>query len=267
MFGRQKVATLVAEFLGTGILTLAYLSVQRTNIGIPFFVGIGAAIAVALAVYFFGGNSGVHLNPALTIAVATARKISVVMGALYIVSQLLGAWAAYGVYRYFVTSTLPQIGGHYNAHVLFAEAVGALILALAWGAAYFRNFETGHRAFVMGAGYGLAIIFAGAVSTNYGVANPAIALGIRAWDIWGSMGWGTYVLGPVLGAVIGVNLYSLLFAPTDKVSGAKAVVAEAGAAASTSGTARSTRSTRSSAKKTSTRKAVAKKTTTTRRRS
>ncbi len=263
MFGRQKVATLVAEFLGTGILTLAYLSVQRTNIGIPFFVGIGAAIAVALAVYFFGGNSGVHLNPALTIAVATARKISVVMGALYIVCQLLGAWAAYGVYHYFVTSTLPQIGGHYNAHVLFAEAVGALILALAWGAAYFRNFETGHRAFVMGAGYGLAIIFAGAVSTNYGVANPAVALGIRAWDIWGSMGWGTYVLGPVLGAVIGVNLYSLLFAPTDKVGGAKAVVAEAGASASSSST---TRSTRSSAKKTSTRKTAAKKTTTTRRR-
>ncbi len=263
MFGRQKVATVVAEFLGTGILTLAYLSVQRTNIGIPFFVGIGAAVAVALAVYFFGGNSGVHLNPALTIAVATARKISVVMGAVYIVSQLLGAWAAYGVYHYFVASTLPQIGGHYNAHVLFAEAVGALILALAWGAAYFRNFDTNNRAFVMGAGYGLAIIVAGAVSTNYGIANPAVALGIRAWDIWGSMGWGTYVLGPVLGAVIGVNLYSLLFAPADKASALK--TAEASAAA-TGRSSRSTSASRSSARKSTSRKTTAKKSTTTRRR-
>jgi hypothetical protein len=34
-------------------------------------------------------------------------------------------------------------------------------------------------------------------------------LGARQW------GWGTYVLGPVLGAVIGFNLYNLLFVETE----------------------------------------------------
>ena len=32
MFGRQKVATIVAEFLGTGVLTLVFLSVLRSQL-------------------------------------------------------------------------------------------------------------------------------------------------------------------------------------------------------------------------------------------
>jgi hypothetical protein len=38
--------------------------------------------------------------------------------------------------------------------------------------------------------------------------NPAVALGARSWV------WGSYVVGPLLGAVVGTNLYALLFAGT-----------------------------------------------------
>jgi glycerol uptake facilitator-like aquaporin len=53
----------------------------------------------------------------------------------------------------------------------------------------------------------LAILVAAAGSG--GVVNPAVALGARSWV------WGTFVLGPVLGGIIGFNLYSLLFAKSD----------------------------------------------------
>lgn len=215
MFGRRKVAALAAEFLAAGALTLVVLSVQRSTIGVPYFVAIATGLIVAMLVFVFGTVSGAHANPAITLALWTARKISTLTGLLYIVVQLLGAWAAYGVYTYFVNSSLQEIGGEYDGRILVAEALGALVLALGWAAVAFRRgFTLGNRAALLGLSYALAVIVASAASI--GLVNPAVALGTRAWEVFGTMGWGTYVLGPVLGAVIGVNLYGLLFAPAAK---------------------------------------------------
>jgi len=219
MFGRQRIATIVAEFLGTSVLTLVFLSVQRSTIGIPYFIAIAAGAAVAVAAFFFSDSSGAHLNPAITLALWTARKISTLAGAAYIVAQLLGAWAAYGVYRYFVNSPIQSVGNHYSARVLFAEAIGAFVLALAWGATIYKRFDSSSRAIALGLSYTLAIIIsASATGGIIGIVNPAVALGIRDWTIFGSVGWGTYLLGPVLGAIIGVNLYVVLFSKTSDSS-------------------------------------------------
>ncbi len=232
VIGRKQVATFVAEFLGVGLLTLTFLSVQRSTIGIPYFIAIAAGAAVAVTAYFFGDASGAHMNPAITLALWTARKVGTVTAALYLVFQTLGAWTAYGVYHYFVGSTLQSIGGHYSARVLIAEAVGTFVFALAWGVATLRKLDSANRAFLLGGSYALAIIIAAAAGV--GVANPAVALGVRAWAFAGSMGWGTYVLGPVLGAIIGFNLYMLLF--TDMKSGsAKTVAATASTTTSSRG--------------------------------
>ena len=45
MFKRKRLAMLVAEFLGTGILTLVVLSVQRSQLGLAYFVAIAAGLA------------------------------------------------------------------------------------------------------------------------------------------------------------------------------------------------------------------------------
>lgn len=211
MFGRRKVAALVAEFLGTAVLTLVFLSVERSTIGVPYFVAIGAGLVTAMVAFIFSEVSGAHVNPAITLALWTARKVSTLTAVLYVVVQLLGAWAAYGIYTYFVNSSLQPIGGTYTGRVLVAEAIGTLVLALGWAAVAFRaNFTIGTRAAVLGISYTLAVIVA--AGAGIGIINPAVALGVRAWEVFGSMGWGTYVLGPLLGAVIGVNLYGLLFA-------------------------------------------------------
>ena len=260
MFGRQKAATIVAEFLGTGILTLVFLSVQRSNIGIPFFIALAAGAAVAVAAFFFGDSSGAHMNPAITLALWTARKISTLVGLAYIVVQLLGAWAAYGIFRYFAGQSLQPIGGHFSAKVLLAEALGGLVLALAWGAVYFKRYDTTNRALLLGGSYALAIIVAAAAGVGIGIVNPAVAFGIRAWGINGVMGWGTYALGPVLGAIIGVNLYALLFAPmnSDGVVVSETVVVAAGSSSSRLASS----SKRSAAKKTTAKKTTATKKTT-----
>ncbi|HMH31223.1 MAG TPA: aquaporin, partial [Methylomirabilota bacterium] len=98
VFGKQKIATLVAEFLGTGALTLLILSVQRSTIGVPFFVAAAAGLSIALMIMAVGKTSGGYFNPALTIGFWTARKIETVTAVLYILVQFAGAFAAGALY-------------------------------------------------------------------------------------------------------------------------------------------------------------------------
>jgi glycerol uptake facilitator protein len=214
MLTRNKLAMLVAEFLGTGILTLAVLSVQRSQLGLAYFVAIAAGLTVALLTYVLGNISGAHMNPALTLALWTARRVKTVPALMYIVAQLLGAWAAYGLYRYFVNTDVQQVAQAFSGRIMVAEAIGTFVFAFAWAAAAYNRYETARFAAIAGLSFTIAIIVASAASV--GLANPALAEGVRAWEVFGENGWGNYVLGPVLGAIIGVNLYGLLFADSDR---------------------------------------------------
>lgn len=217
MFGRNRLAALVAEFLGTGILTILILSVQRSTIGVPFFVAAAAGLTVALLMLMFAAKSGGHFNPALTISAWTVRKITTIRAILYVAAQLLGAWAAYYLYTYFVNNQLQPIGGEYNTRILVAEAAGAVLLGFAWAAAVYQRFAAGVAAATVGLGLMLGIVAASTASI--GLINPAVALGVKAWV------WGTYVAGPIIGAVIGANIYAYLFADANPKETAAGVVA------------------------------------------
>ena len=221
MLSKKSVAMVVAEFLGTGALTLVVLSVMRSQIGLPFFVAIAAGVLVVVMTLAVGSVSGAQLNPALTFGLWTARKIKTLSAACYIVAQGLGAYGAFWLYRYFLNvhnlqSTWPN-QGHFTARVLIGEAVGAFIFAFAWVAAARQKYDTGRFAATAGLALALGMIVASIVSSGF--INPAVALGVRSW------GWGTYVLGPVVGAIVGVNLYDLVFGSSNHFSKTARVVA------------------------------------------
>jgi aquaporin Z len=206
MFERKKIAMIVAEFLGTALLTLVVLAVSKSTIGIPYFVAIGAGVAVGTGMLLFGPVSGAQLNPAITIGLWSARRIKTLPAIVYIAAQLLGGVAAYWLFSYFANQHWAN-SGHYSGHVLVAEAAGTFVFGLAWAALSYHKLEDGRAAALVGAAFTVGVIVASASAS--GLLNPAVALGLRMW------GWGTYVLGPILGAVIGVNVYSLLFAPVE----------------------------------------------------
>jgi aquaporin Z len=210
MFAKRKVAALVAEFLGTGILTLLVLSVQRSTIGVPFFVALIAGLAMTVMYFALSSTSGGYFNPAIAIGFWTARRISTLTAILFVAFELLGGWAAYYLYGYFVHSKLTAIGGHYSGRTLAAEAVGAGILAFVWAAASYQKWTKP----LAGSAIGIATMIGmiSAAAAGIGIINPALALGVNAWV------WGTYVLGPVLGAVVGINLFGLLFATKEEVA-------------------------------------------------
>jgi glycerol uptake facilitator-like aquaporin len=212
MFGRKKIAMIVAEFLGTATLTLVVLAVSKSTIGIPYFVALAAGLTIAAMTLVVGVVSGAHLNPAITIGLWSARRIKTIPAIVYVAAQLVGGGAAYLLYTYFIGQHW-QNTGHFDGHVLVAEAVGTFVFSLGWAAAVYQKFGETKAATAVGAALTLGIIIAS--SASIGVLNPAVAFGMRSWVL------GTYVLGPILGAVIGFNLYALLFAPAGKLVAAK----------------------------------------------
>lgn len=207
---RRKIAMVLAEFLGTAILTGVVLAVSKSNLGVTYFVALIAGLALAVGVLIFGALSGAHFNPAITIGLLSARRIKPLPALAYIAAQLLGGVVAYLLYSYFVNTSL-QNTGVYDSRILVAEAVGAFVFSLAWAATVYDKVETsGRSAFIIGAAFVVGMIIASSASApGISLINPAVALGMHTWK------WGTYVLGPILGAIIGFNLYALLFAPTN----------------------------------------------------
>lgn len=212
MFGRRNIALVVGEFLGTAILTFVVLDVSRSTIGIPYFVAFAAGLAVVLAglsITSTLGAGGVQFNPALTLALWTTRQVKTVKAIVYIAAQLLGGYAAYWLYRYLIHGSVANAGGAYSSHVLVAEAVGTFVFAFVAAGALYQRFRGTIQAAIVGGAYTIGILVASVASNA--LLNPAVALGANSWN------WLNYVLGPVLGAIIGVNLYALLFAPPAKL--------------------------------------------------
>ena len=150
----------------------------------------------------FGSVSGAHVNPAITFGMWTARQISTLKAILYVAAQLLGGLAALELFQYFTNREMAAKNLAFNTPMWLAEVVGTAILAMALIAAIRKGFDTLQTAVVYGVSYFVGILIAATASAAY--LNPAIALGERSWNA-------VYVLGPLVGGLIGINLYMLLF--------------------------------------------------------
>lgn len=211
MLSRRKIAALAAEFLGTGILAFVVLTISRSQIGLPYFVAIAAGLTVMILGLAL--ERDVQFNPAYTLAMWTARRMGTLKAILFIAVQLLGAMAAFELYKFFSKTPVQPLPTGFDVHLLVAEAFGAFIFTFVAAGALFRKLSMATRAVVTGGGYILGVMVASIVAATMNIPvsfiNPAVALSANAWA------WSTYVAGPVLGAIIGVNLYSLLFARRD----------------------------------------------------
>lgn len=219
MFRKNKLAMLVSEFLGTAVLTMTILAVTHSQLSLPYFVAMAAGLSLIVMVVALSGISGALFNPALTIGLWTVRKLKTLQAVSYIIAQFAGAAAAWYLFVYFTKIHNVQNNGAYDARVLVAETVGTFIFAFALASALYQRVSLGLKAAMVGGG----LIIGSLVATlgSAGILNPAVALSLHQW------GWGTYVLGPILGAVVGFNLYNLLFVETEvaEVAEAKAEAA------------------------------------------
>jgi len=147
--------------------------------------------------------SGGQFNPAITFGMWTARRIGTLRGVSYVAVQLLGGLAAWQLYQYMTGRALPAKTVTYSTPMWVAEVVGTFVLALGITAAITRGFDMLQGGLAYGASFFAGIMIAAVASAAY--LNPAIALGVRSWSA-------VYVLGPLVGGLIGVNVYSWLLA-------------------------------------------------------
>lgn len=216
---RQRVAMLVAEFMGTAVLATAVINVARSQVGIGYFVAFSAAIALTTLVLTLGSTSGGHFNPAVTLGMWTLRKIQTVQALAYIGMQMLGGFAAWRLAEYFMGTTLSSIAPKaFDWKILTAEMIGTLVFTFGIAAAVYQKYEGAKLASTIGLSLFAGIITASMASGAF--LNPALALANQSWDK-------AYVLGPIIGSVVGMNLYAMLFAPEKSLVKAAASVSSA----------------------------------------
>lgn len=112
------VRKLAAEFLGTFILVFVAVGAAVAGIGaarddtsqfpIPASGVVGVALAfgfvLIFAVYAIGHISGCHINPAVTIAMMTGRRMPVGEGLAYMGVQVVGAIAGAALLKFMTTA-------------------------------------------------------------------------------------------------------------------------------------------------------------------
>jgi aquaporin Z len=215
---RQTLRPLIAEFVGVFMLVFigaGAIIVNGYRDGALGLGGIAAAhgLAFALAVTATMSISGGHINPAVTIGLWSIGRIKPGKAGLYVVAQLLGAVVA----ALLLSALFPAVAGRIQElgalrlapdisflDATLIEAVLTFFLALAvMGTAVDPAAPR-----VGGFGIGIALwmgVLAGGPLTGAAL-NPARAFGpALVANFW--VGQLAYWIGPILGAVIAMQLY------------------------------------------------------------
>lgn len=206
MTQRNKLGVIVAEFFGTAVLTSAVLAQANSNVIVnkTWFITATAGVTLGLLVLTIGKVSGAHVNPAMTIGLWTLRKIETTTAIVYMASQLLGAAVALRLFQFLQNDVLQNSAGAFEWRIFVAEALGTLVFSFGVAAAVTQKMSGFKAAYTVGGSLMVGALIAATASN--GILNPAVALGANSWS------W-TYALAPVLGAVLGMNIYDMFLAP------------------------------------------------------
>ena len=213
----EVVGTFFFFFIGIGSIAGAN---QAGATGL-LIIALAHGVALSIAVTALGPISGGHFNPAVTLSLMVARKISPVLSLLYILGQLIGGVAAClalvmvlprSVWEGFALGT-PGVATIGTGQALLLEAVLTFFLVLA----VFGTAVDARAPKIGGFGIGLTVFvdilvggpFTGGVMNPARAITPAIVSG--AWnDVW----W-IYWVGPIVGGIIAALLYRAIFLPRE----------------------------------------------------
>lgn len=225
-------ASYLAEFVGTFALVffitaaVSLYVVTTPGAFIDFSViGLVHAIALFFLIQIFAVASGAHFNPAVTVALTALRQISVVDGAIYIVTQLAGGVAGALLTRALlkdegeaVNYGAATVSDRLDGEILpgaVVEALGTFFLVLVIvGVAVNPRGAKEWAGLTIGATLGLlALVFAPLTGASFNPARafgPAIVSGSQGFDGAGHFLL-VYVLAPVLAAVAAALFYKALY--------------------------------------------------------
>jgi len=236
----ELVGTWMLVLVGPGAAAVTLLLAKGTAKATEFNIGIGAlgglgdwlaiglafGLIIAAAIYSLGHISGCHINPAVTIGLASVGRFPWSQVIPYIIAQLIGGVLASLTLVAMLGTMAASVGGcgapapfpgvtPFQAY--FAEAVGTFILMFTiMGVAVDKRAPVGWAGLIIGLVVAAVIITMGNVS-GQGI-NPARTFGPYVADVLfgGPNLWKYflgYTIGPIIGAVLAAFLYDFIAQP------------------------------------------------------
>ena len=212
----EFIATFLFVFVGAGSVVSAGIFSAEQSGGNLVAIAVGHGLAIAILVSATASISGGHINPAVSIAAAMTRKITVTRGGMYIVAQVFGAILGALILKFVLPGTLE---GGLGAHAINPEmgaAQGLLVEIVLTFVLVFVIFGTAidprgpaHLA-PLAIGGAVLVIHLVAVPLTGASVNPARTIGpALAAGQWADH-W-VYWLGPIFGGLLAGILYQLVF--------------------------------------------------------
>ena len=201
-FISEIIGTFSLVFCGTGAMVINdFTGGTVTHVGVAITFGL----IVMGMIYAFGDISGAHMNPAVTIGFAYAKKFPWKEVPAYVLAQLIGAFLASGILLYLfpesqtLGATLPGLSA---LKVFILEIILSFFLMVV-----IINVSTGSKEIGVVAGIAIGSVvlleamFAGPITgASMNPARsiaPAVVSGNIA-DLW------IYIFAPIIGCVLAV---------------------------------------------------------------
>jgi MIP family channel proteins len=219
----ELVGTFILVFGGTAVAVAAILS--RPTAG-PAYDSLAVALAFGLAlaavVAAIGHVSGAHVNPAVTLGMAAVKKFPWNYTPIYIGAQLVGAvlaalatWLTFGDLARSeakLAATYPAQGVGDLQAFLIEILITFILVFVVMAVATDDRAPAAIAPIAVGFALAVGVFIAGPVTG--GSVNPARSLGpmLVAGDL--TSVW-LYILGPIIGGVLGALLYQRFLAQTE----------------------------------------------------
>lgn len=192
----------IAEFIGTFTLSFVVLAAVAATSPLPVAIPVLAGLTLGLFVYTIGSISGSHINPAVTIGLWSIKKIESKDAGIYIVAQIFGAAVAIAMAQLLAIGLPEAASTTFEINAFIAEALGAFFFAFGIAAVVYGKVAADMSGVVVGGSLLLGVLIASLGGAS-GILNPAVAFALNSVTA-------VYFLAPVVGAVLGFQVYRLL---------------------------------------------------------
>ena len=210
----ECIGTLVLVFMGCG--SAVFLGCDAAGGHLAVALAFGLSI-VAMA-YVIGNISGCHINPAVSLAMLVAKKLSVKDFVGYVVAQVVGAVLGAGLLKLFVGFGMTDLTGGLGANGIGSiGVVGALVAEVVLTFIFIFTIlgvtSDSGKSGVAGIVIGLTLTFVHIVGiplTGTSV-NPARSIGpalFAGGDALSNL-W-IFIAAPLAGAVVAALVYKVL---------------------------------------------------------
>ncbi|SKA11952.1 MIP/aquaporin family protein [Selenihalanaerobacter shriftii] len=185
MYAAEFLGTLILVLLGDGVVANVVLKKSKGEGSDWIVIATGWGFAVAISVYVTGWVSGAHINPAVTIGLATIGDFSWSLVPGYIAAQMLGAFA--GAVLVYLT---------YRDHFAVTDDADGKLGVFATGPAI-RNIPWNMITEIIGTAMLVIGILGISNSHNEAGALGALLVGFLVWSLGLSLGGPTgYAINP-----------------------------------------------------------------------